>query len=393
MECEILIKIPQGISIEWISSDCHSAFHAVVLHCSNSLHWSVLFSYRVKNSDSCIGIPYVLEAISAFKSMSEAVKICCSNCGQGHTCVFMQLVCAILPQNTSPPFSFTWFYRKKMDKAGRKLKLVNWKWGVPAIPPTVLKPLWEFLSLDSSESFSGNLSMGPLSQVWKDRTLNWYTRMAFLINDPGIAEGCKENFSVLNLVLLCLQKRQAMTSVWKNEILVLRCKPALSFSCWGKTMPSVWLSWSRKISSWGAVSCWRLFQATDCMAIVKSHPKWSCKPMCEWITRQYIFLHIFDQKVALYHVFWNKQSYYLFIYYLFMRRLRLTNHALKFSFLLCFSFFEGGVGRACFYETVSHHSYMVSSFSLPTLTLLSDWYIIVLLYQWNSGQKNEKNFI
>lgn len=54
---------------------------------------------------------------------------------------------------------------------------------------------------------------------------------AFLINDPGIAEGGNENFSVLKLVLYCLQMWQATTSVWKREILVLRCKPALSFSC------------------------------------------------------------------------------------------------------------------------------------------------------------------
>lgn len=120
MECEILIKIPQGISTEWISSDCHSAFVAVVLQYSNSLHWSILFSYHVKSSDSCIGIYNPLEANLAFKSKSEAVELCCKNCGQSHTCVFVQLACAIprAPLLLSPLHSFT----EKMDKAGRKPK-------------------------------------------------------------------------------------------------------------------------------------------------------------------------------------------------------------------------------------------------------------------------------
>lgn len=70
------------------SSNCHSAFIAVVLQYNNCLHWSVLFSYHIKSSDSCSGIYYLSGAIMAYKCKSKALEIYFNNCRLGHTCVF-----------------------------------------------------------------------------------------------------------------------------------------------------------------------------------------------------------------------------------------------------------------------------------------------------------------
>lgn len=203
---------------------------------------------------------------------------------------------------------------------------------------------------------------------------------AFLINDPGIAEGGNENFSVLKLVLYCLQMWQATTSVWKREILVLRCKPALSFSC------SV-----AKLCLQSGLAGLERSAAEVLSAAEETVPSNWLYGYCEITHKMILWARVWIDNTTLVYFsshFWPEggivpcllKQIILFIY-LFMKRLRLTNTSLKFFFFVVLFFFEGGGGGVCFYEMMIDHWYMVSSFPLPTLTLLSDWYVIVLLYQ------------
>lgn len=203
---------------------------------------------------------------------------------------------------------------------------------------------------------------------------------AFLINDPGIAEGGNENFSVLKLVLYCLQMWQATTSVWKREILVLRCKPALSFSC------SVAKLCLQSGSAGPERSAAEVLSAAE-----ETVPSNWLYGYCEITHKMILWARVWIDNTTLVYFsshFWPEggivpcllKQIILFIY-LFMKRLRLTNTSLKFFFFVVLFFFEGGGGGVCFYEIMIDHWYMVSSLPLPTLTLLSDWYVIVLLYQ------------
>lgn len=112
MECEILIKIPQGKSVEEISSNCHSALIAVVLQYSNSLHWSALFSYHIESSNSCSGIYYppgtilIFSDLKLYKYAAITVVIPAHLWSLPVLLLWSSGCCLSLP--TSPTFPFTW---------------------------------------------------------------------------------------------------------------------------------------------------------------------------------------------------------------------------------------------------------------------------------------------
>lgn len=140
----------------------------------------------------------------AYKCKSKALEIYFNNCGLGHTCVFHGASLCYASLAHLFPFLLHVVCTENMDEASGKpewageLELGN------TINPTLCaqSPFGILPLLGSLARFSGNPKMGP----WRLGLKGWDTKRihkewALFISDPGTAEGFKENFNVLKLVL------------------------------------------------------------------------------------------------------------------------------------------------------------------------------------------------
>lgn len=181
---------------------------------------------------------------------SKAVEICCNNCGLGYSGAFIELPCAtpleqwqlLFPAHLSH-FPLHVVPTENMDKASGIPKWAGESEVGNTTNPThhaqVLFGLLPFLV--SIERISRDQGVLQDHAAWDTELIS--KGCALLINDPGIAEGFRENFSILKLVLEFLQKWKGMAKLcpriegyWRN--LVGGCVCIYMYVCPG-SLPTI----------------------------------------------------------------------------------------------------------------------------------------------------------
>lgn len=140
----------------------------------------------------------------AYKCKSKALEIYFNNCRLGHTCVFHETFLCYASLAHLFPFLLHVVCTENMDEASGKSEWAGeLELGNTINPTLCVQSSFAILPLlDSLARFSGIPKMGP----WSLGLKGWDTKLihkewALFISDPGTAEGFKENFNVLKLVL------------------------------------------------------------------------------------------------------------------------------------------------------------------------------------------------